>query len=138
MRSDNCFLIPPIEGVLAALDGWPALEGLAADVVFYAGLTLEGKMADTLVKVARGGKPVFAVTEQVDEATLLYERILHRLGLRTAWVRPVAEAVVDPAKSSCRKPDSRLTTTKRERPVRRRSSIRGTRPRGVCGSSIRN
>ncbi len=44
---------------------------LAADVVFYSGLMLEGKMADTLVKVARRGKPVHAVTELVDESYLL-------------------------------------------------------------------
>lgn len=41
-----------------------------ADAVFYSGLMLEGKMADTLVKVARS-KPVFAVTELIDEKTLL-------------------------------------------------------------------
>jgi manganese/zinc/iron transport system substrate-binding protein len=44
---------------------------LSADVVFYSGLMLEGKMADTLVKVARSGKPVFAVTELLDEQYLL-------------------------------------------------------------------
>jgi manganese/zinc/iron transport system substrate-binding protein len=32
---------------------------------------LEGKMADTLVRVARDGKPVFAVTELIDESYLL-------------------------------------------------------------------
>jgi len=37
----------------------------AADVVFYNGLMLEGKMADVLVKVARSGKPVVAVTETI-------------------------------------------------------------------------
>lgn len=37
-----------------------------ADVVFYNGLMLEGKMADVLVKVATSGKPVFAVTEMLD------------------------------------------------------------------------
>lgn len=40
------------------------------DVVFYSGLMLEGKMADVLVKVARS-KPVFAVTEMIDESELL-------------------------------------------------------------------
>lgn len=44
---------------------------LGADVVFYSGLMLEGKMADTLIKVARNGKPVYAVTELVDEKFLL-------------------------------------------------------------------
>jgi manganese/zinc/iron transport system substrate-binding protein len=44
---------------------------LNADVVFYSGLLLEGKMGDTLVKVARGGKAVYAVTELIDEKYLL-------------------------------------------------------------------
>jgi manganese/zinc/iron transport system substrate-binding protein len=44
---------------------------MSADVVFYSGLMLEGKMADTLVKVARGGKPVHAVTELIEEEYLL-------------------------------------------------------------------
>lgn len=43
---------------------------LDADVVFYSGLVLEGKMGDTLVKVARN-KPVYAVTELIDEKYLL-------------------------------------------------------------------
>lgn len=41
-----------------------------AQIVFYSGLMLEGKMADTLIKVSRN-KPVFAVTELIDEKTLL-------------------------------------------------------------------
>ena len=44
---------------------------LAADVIFYSGLMLEGKMSDALIKVATRGKPVFAVTELIDEAYLL-------------------------------------------------------------------
>lgn len=44
---------------------------LEADVVFYSGLMLEGKMIDTFVKLSRDGKPVFAVTEGVDESFLL-------------------------------------------------------------------
>ena len=38
-----------------------------ADVVFYNGLMLEGKMTDVLVKVSRKGKPVYAVTEMLAE-----------------------------------------------------------------------
>lgn len=45
-----------------------ALQG--ADVILYAGLMLEGKMADTLIKVART-KPVFAVTELVPAEFIL-------------------------------------------------------------------
>ncbi|HEX5103370.1 MAG TPA: zinc ABC transporter substrate-binding protein [Pirellulaceae bacterium] len=43
---------------------------MEGDIVFYSGLMLEGKMADTLVKVART-KPVFAVTELIDPRELL-------------------------------------------------------------------
>lgn len=38
-----------------------------ADVVFYNGLLLEGKMADILDKVAEGGQPVYAVTRAIAE-----------------------------------------------------------------------
>lgn len=44
---------------------------LGADVVFYSGLMLEGRMTDTFLKVARRGTPVFAVTELLDEKFLL-------------------------------------------------------------------
>jgi manganese/zinc/iron transport system substrate-binding protein len=44
---------------------------LAADIVFYNGLNLEGKMSDTFIKVARSGKPVYAVTELLSEDFLL-------------------------------------------------------------------
>ncbi len=43
---------------------------MEADVVFYSGLLLEGKMSDVLVKVSRD-KPVHAVTELVEESYLL-------------------------------------------------------------------
>jgi len=56
-------LYKPTRGDVAAL--------LSADIVFYSGLMLEGKMADTLVKVARAGKPVHAVTRLIDEKFLL-------------------------------------------------------------------
>lgn len=44
---------------------------LRADVIFYNGLLLEGKMSDAFVRVARAGKPVYAVTELLPEETLL-------------------------------------------------------------------
>ena len=44
---------------------------LDADVIFYAGLMLEGKMADTLEKIKAQGKDVFAVTQLIDEDFLL-------------------------------------------------------------------
>lgn len=43
---------------------------LSADVVFYSGLKLEGKMTDALIKIGRK-RPVFAVTERIDEALLV-------------------------------------------------------------------
>jgi manganese/zinc/iron transport system substrate-binding protein len=43
---------------------------LAADVVFYNGLMLEGRMSDTLAQLASRGKPVFAVTENLDPVYL--------------------------------------------------------------------
>lgn len=46
-----------------------ALTG--ADVVFYNGLLLEGKMTDTLVRIATSGKRVVALTERLAEDRLL-------------------------------------------------------------------
>ncbi len=43
---------------------------MRADIIFYSGLLLEGKMTDALVRVA-GRKPVLAVTEAIDEQFLL-------------------------------------------------------------------
>ena len=43
---------------------------MKSDVVFYCGLMLEGKMSDVLIKLSRS-KPVFAVTEMIDEQQLL-------------------------------------------------------------------
>lgn len=42
-----------------------------ADVVFYSGLMLEGRMADTFSKMGRKGIPCYAVTELLDEEYLL-------------------------------------------------------------------
>jgi len=50
-------LYKPTRGDVVALNG--------ADVVFYNGLMLEGKMADVLVRAARGGRSVYAVTEAI-------------------------------------------------------------------------
>lgn len=43
---------------------------LEADVVFYSGLMLEGRMADNFAQVGRKGKQVFAVTEGIDRELL--------------------------------------------------------------------
>lgn len=42
-----------------------------ADVIFYCGLLLEGKMQDVLTKLARKNKSVYAVTESIPEDKLL-------------------------------------------------------------------
>ncbi|MEC9373137.1 MAG: zinc ABC transporter substrate-binding protein, partial [Planctomycetota bacterium] len=44
---------------------------MSADIVFYNGLLLEGKMTDALIRVASSGKRVHAVTELLDESYLL-------------------------------------------------------------------
>jgi manganese/zinc/iron transport system substrate-binding protein len=44
---------------------------LGADMVFYVGLMLEGRMSDTFMKISRSGTPVFPVTESIDESFLL-------------------------------------------------------------------
>jgi manganese/zinc/iron transport system substrate-binding protein len=44
---------------------------MEADIVFYSGLLLEGRMSDTFTQIARTGKPVYAVTEGIDESFLL-------------------------------------------------------------------
>ena len=41
-----------------------------ADVIFYSGLELEGRMTDTFVKLSRSGKPAFAVAEDIDPKRL--------------------------------------------------------------------
>jgi manganese/zinc/iron transport system substrate-binding protein len=43
----------------------------SAEIVFYNGLLLEGKMTDALVRVANAGRPVIPVTEALDEKYLL-------------------------------------------------------------------
>lgn len=43
---------------------------LDADVVFYAGLMLEGRMADDFTQVGNGGKPVYPVTYGIDKSLL--------------------------------------------------------------------
>ncbi len=42
-----------------------------ADVIFYSGLMLEGRMGDVFAKMARGGKKVYPITESVPREKLL-------------------------------------------------------------------
>jgi len=44
---------------------------LKADVIFYSGLMLEGRMTDIFLKAARRGKPVYPVTELIERSYLL-------------------------------------------------------------------
>jgi len=65
---------------------------LSADVIFYNGLLLEGKMTDSLVRAATAGKKVFAVTELLDERYLLEPEGFHGLYDPHVWMDPAAWA----------------------------------------------
>ena len=43
---------------------------LEADIVFYSGLLLEGRMADTFTRVSRQGKPIHAIADHLDKSLL--------------------------------------------------------------------
>jgi manganese/zinc/iron transport system substrate-binding protein len=62
---------------------------MRADVIFYAGLMLEGKMADTLIKIART-KPVQAVTESIEEKYLLEPEEMRGHYDPHVWMDPMA------------------------------------------------
>lgn len=64
----------------------------SADIVFYNGLLLEGKMADALVRVATAGKKVWAVTELLEEKFLLEPEEFHGLYDPHVWMDPAAWA----------------------------------------------
>ncbi|MEM6560724.1 MAG: zinc ABC transporter substrate-binding protein [Planctomycetota bacterium] len=61
-----------------------------ADVVFYNGLLLEGRMTDALIRAATSGKKVHAVTELIDEATLLEPEEFEGLYDPHVWMDPSA------------------------------------------------
>lgn len=65
---------------------------LGADIVFYNGLNLEGKMADSFVQIARSGKPVYAVTELLDESFLLMPDGFEGYADPHVWMDPRAWA----------------------------------------------
>ncbi|MFG0283165.1 MAG: metal ABC transporter solute-binding protein, Zn/Mn family [Phycisphaerales bacterium JB039] len=60
---------------------------MGADVVFYSGLLLEGKMTDALIRVARS-RPVVAVTEAIDEDQLLSPESLQGHHDPHVWMDP--------------------------------------------------
>ena len=61
---------------------------LRADVVFYNGLVLEGKMSDAFIRVARTGKPVYAVTELLPEDALIEPEGAEGLYDPHVWMDP--------------------------------------------------
>jgi len=63
---------------------------LDADIIFYNGLLLEGKMTDSLIRAANAGKPVLAVTEAIDEQYLLEPEAYEGLHDPHVWMDPVA------------------------------------------------
>jgi manganese/zinc/iron transport system substrate-binding protein len=63
---------------------------LRADVIFYNGLLLEGKMSDAFVRVARTGKPVYAVTELLPEEELIEPEGADGLYDPHVWMDPPA------------------------------------------------
>ena len=65
---------------------------LDADIIFYNGLLLEGKMTDALIRAATGGKPVHAVTQQLDESNLLAPEEFEGLFDPHVWMDPTAWA----------------------------------------------
>ncbi len=62
----------------------------AAEVVFYNGLLLEGKMADALISAATSGKKVYAVTELLSEDSLLEPEEFDGLYDPHVWMDPDA------------------------------------------------
>lgn len=65
---------------------------LDADVIFYNGLLLEGKMTDSLIRAATSGKRVHAVTELLDEQYLLTPEEFEGLFDPHVWMDPAAWA----------------------------------------------
>jgi len=63
---------------------------MQADVIFYNGLLLEGKMTDSLIRAATAGKRVHAVTELLDEGFLLEPEEFAGLYDPHVWMDPAA------------------------------------------------
>jgi manganese/zinc/iron transport system substrate-binding protein len=61
---------------------------LRTDVIFYNGLVLEGKMSDAIIRVARSGKPVYAVTELLPEDQLIEPEDADGLYDPHVWMDP--------------------------------------------------
>lgn len=94
---------------------------VSADMVFYSGLMLEGRMTDTFFKAARLGKLVFPVTELINESFLLEPPEFeghwdpHVWMDVSAWsqaVDAVATALCEQAPEHCEKFTSNATSYK--------------------------
>lgn len=69
---------------------------LNADAVFYSGLFLEGRLGETLERVAASGKPVQALTETIDEALLMEPEIYQGAYDPHVWMDPARwSAIID-------------------------------------------
>lgn len=68
-----------------------------ADIVFYNGLLLEGKMTDALIRAATAGKKVHAVTELIDTEDLLEPSEFQGLYDPHVWMDPRSWALGVPA-----------------------------------------
>ncbi len=65
---------------------------MAADVVFYNGLLLEGRMTDALVRAASADRGVFAVTELIDSQYLIQPDDMEGKDDPHVWMDPAAWA----------------------------------------------
>lgn len=65
---------------------------MAADVVFYNGLLLEGRMTDALVRAASADRGVFAVTELIDPQYLIQPDDMEGKDDPHVWMDPAAWA----------------------------------------------
>lgn len=63
---------------------------MRADLVFYNGLLLEGKMTDSLIRAANAGRRVWAVTGLIDEAYLMQPEDLEGRDDPHVWMDPTA------------------------------------------------
>jgi manganese/zinc/iron transport system substrate-binding protein len=67
-----------------------------ADIIFYGGLHLEGRMVDTFEGIARSGKPTFAVTAGIPEEELITVNEAHDPHVWfdvSLWIRALDEVV---------------------------------------------
>jgi len=63
---------------------------MEADMVFYSGLLLEGKMTDTLVRAASGGRVVWPITELIPEDSLLTPEAMEGHHDPHVWMDPLS------------------------------------------------